>query len=698
MTQLPQVVPYDAAPPSADSLWDAEEAAAWAPAEELNVPEWSEKHRELTKRQSSRPGRWMNANQPGLVGLMLLATHREVRELWIKKSAQFGASEGVRNVIARCAHLDPKPVMLVLPDEQSGRKIVRKRVIPLFEDTEVLRALLTGNTKDKKLTSVLLTNGFELSLAWAGSPSAMASDPYALVILDEVDKYSAAGLQVDPVYEARVRLRTYKEQGSLLIALSTPSTPLGPIAVGYDDCQVKLAYYCHCPHCGTPQRAAFDRLKWEKFADLPDAKSRAARVKARAAAWVECSNPQCATMHPAGEGKILERHRRAMLIGGFWATEDLGWRIYTDGSEEGEKPEGGKVGMHIHALIDLSVSLADIAAEYIECDGRPEQLKGFFNLWLGEDFKDPVAILTTSIFRSKCLPDPDTGSVPFPQQILPPWVSRILVTVDTQKDHFWFVVRAYGYAMRSQRIHHGRAGSFEELEDLFERREWRYQHDCFPPLRAYKLGIDSGGGVDSLNRDASRTEQVYQWCNRNPLYRLALKGASKALEPPGVRMRDRTYAPIDNRKAPFPIRLYLIDGANFRDQLSHQFTAEVQVPDAETGELLSVPQWSLNDSNDDEHYNRHLSNMLKTRVKSGKAFVDRWIPKTAGARHDLHDCETYQMAMAIGMGLCVALPTPRSIIRQQQHLQAAITTPPPRSGMGGGFRAPDGRAFLAPRR
>jgi len=436
---------------------------------------------------------------------------------------------------------------------------------------------------------------------------------------------------------------------------------------------------------------AFDRLKWEKFTELPDSKSRAARVKARAAAWIECSNPACASTHAVGEGKILEKHRRAMLTAGFWATEDLAWRIYTDGREEGNKPEGDKVGMHIHALIDLSVSLADIAAEFIDCDGRPEQLKGFYNLWLGEEFKDPVAIVSASVFRDKCLPDPDTGFVPGKQQVLPPWVSRVLVTVDTQKDHFWFVVRGYGYATRSQRIHHGRAGSFEELEDLFERREWRYDGDVYPPLRAYKLGIDSGGGVDSLNRDASRTEQVYQWCNRSPLYRLALKGASKALEPPGVRTRDRTYAPIDNRRAPIPIRLYLIDGMNFRDLLGHHVRAEVQVPDPETGELVSVPQWSLNDFNDDEHYNRHLANVIKTRVKSGRAFVERYIPKTAGARHDYHDCETYQLAMAIGMNMCIALPTPKQMIQQRTARPAAAASKP------SGFSKPDGRPWF-PRR
>jgi phage terminase large subunit GpA-like protein len=676
--------------PPPEQLWTDAERAAWAPPEELNTPEWAERNRELSRKQTSRPGPWHNDNQPALVGLMYLCSRPGVAELWAMKSGQFGASEGGRNAIGRTAQLDPSPFMLVLADEKSGRKIVRKRIIPLFEDTPVLRQLLTGNTRDKKLTSIALSNGFELSLAWAGSSSALASDPYKRVWLDEVDKYAAAAQQADPVGEARVRLRTYRDTGeSLLLATSTPSTSIGPIAVGFEDCPIKLHYFAPCPHCGTAQRLTFDRLKWDKFPELTDAKRRAARVKSREAAWMECVNPNCAKDHPAGQGRILERHKRKMLIEGYWATDDQAWRIYFDCHEEGEKPEGDKVGMHIHALIDLSIKFWEVAAEFIEANGRPDKLKDFYNLTLGEPFKDPVAVVTSSIFRQKCVPDPETDFTPARQQLLQPWVSRILLTVDTQKDHFWFVLRGWGYGLRSHRIHHGRAGSFEELEDLFK-REWPYENDVFPPLPAFRLGIDSGGGVESKNRDANRTEQVYTWCNLQPMLRLALKGASKPLEAPGVRTRDRTYAPIDGRRPAFPIRLYLLDGAQFRDLLASQIRGTVQIVNHESGEVQEVQQWALNDFNDEEHYNRHLSNVIKSRVKSGRYFVDRYMPKTEGARHDLHDCETYQQALAQGMGLCVALPSLESMKRSHEQARKIAAVIP----NTGGFRKPDGRPFF----
>jgi phage terminase large subunit GpA-like protein len=74
----------------------------------------------------------------------------------------------------------------------------------------VLKPLSTGCEARQKTRIDHALNGFELALAWAGSPAAMASDPFCFVILDEVDKYESQTKQADPVGEARVRIRTYE--------------------------------------------------------------------------------------------------------------------------------------------------------------------------------------------------------------------------------------------------------------------------------------------------------------------------------------------------------------------------------------------------------------------------------------------------------------------------------------------------------
>jgi phage terminase large subunit GpA-like protein len=675
--------------------WYDEERADWEPPEQINPAEWAERYRELSRRQSSRPGPWRNANQPAAVGLMVLAAHAGVRELWIKKSTQFGASEALRNVIGFYAHLDPSPILLVLPDEQSGRKVVRLRILPLFEDTPVLAALLTGDTADKKLTAISLSNGFDLSLGWAGSPASIATHPQRIVILDEVDKFPAAAMQADPVAESRVRTQTYGDR-SHLWALSSPSVPTGPIAKGYEDSPIKVAYYCPCPHCGATFQPRFASIRWEKYPELVTPAEKAGRIEARGAAWMECD--ACIAALAEGESlpverRILELHRRDMLGAGWWATGDQGWRIYADGREEGIKPEGIRVGMHIHGQIDLSVPLAKIAAQFVAANGRPDLLKDWLNTIQGEEFRDATATTTPNQFRDKCKPDPERGFTPEPDKIVPAWASRLVMTIDSQKDYFWYVIRAWGHGLRSQRIHHGRAKSFEELEDLYYNAWWHYTNDLFPPRRCRNdapLAIDSGGGFSGEYADASITDRVYSWCLKDPLWRIPIKGASKSFEE-HIRWKDVTYTPPGQGRSPYNVRLHFLDPIFWRDLLASYIGGRVPIIDPGTGEVGEVDQWELNARNDEE-YNAHLAAVHKVRKKRGRAFVEVWEPKPGSPRHDYHDLESYQIAWALGPAKCQMLPSPAQMAAMVEAAKQAATAAP--AGPGG-LKTRDGRPFLA---
>lgn len=685
-------------PPAARPTWSDAERSAWAPPEELNPAEWAEKYRVLQRGQSSRPGPWRNANQPAAVGLMVLAALREIREIWIKKSAQFGASEIIRNILGRAAHLQPNPWLLVMPDEKSGRKVFKKNYVPLFEKTAVLEPLLTGRVADKTLEVVTLSNGFELFLGYAGSPASVATHPYAGAVCDEVDKYPAAAQQADPVAEVRARLLTYEAQEiSKLIGLSTPSTPTGRIAVEYDACPIKLHYYAPCPHCGEAFRPRFDRLVWEKFPEIPDLPLKAATILEHKAAWLECDH--CAGQVKPGESypaekRIDEYQRKAMLVRGWWATDDQGWRIYTDGRIEGKKPIGTKVGVHVHGLIDLSTTLHGLAAGFVECGKDVEKLKGFRTTKLGEEWHDTTSTATASIFRAKSSPNEETGFIPGKAKVIPTWASRLVMTVDSQKSYFWFVIRAWGHGLRSQRIHHGRATSFTELEDLYYNAYFPYAGDAFPARRCFgdaPLAIDSGGGMDRTEAEHSITDNVYQWCLKDPQWRFPLKGASKPFEE-RIRWKDITYTPPGQQgiaRSPYVVRLHFIDPVYWRDLLAGYIAGTVQQLNTDTGEVIEVEQWGLNDWCDDE-YNRHLSAVHKVRKKKGRGWVEVYEPKTGGGRHDYHDLESYQIAWAHGPAKCQMLPSPKQMQQMAQARSEQAKAPPPPA-----IRMPDGRPFFS---
>jgi phage terminase large subunit GpA-like protein len=680
-------------PEWASEVWDEAERAAWAPPRRTLTSEWAAQHRYLTPRQSPRcPGPWRDENQPVLRGIMDLCCRRTIRELWVKKCGQLGVSEAIRNDIGRRADQDPLALMLVLPNQIKGREIVRTRIIPLFEDTPRLRALLTGRKLDFKLTAISLVNGFDFRLAWAGSATALASDPLATVILDEVDKFQpSSGREAQPVDLARTRLRTlHRQKRSLLIALSTPTTDDGPVEIGYRDCAIKLWYFVPCPHCGRFQRLSFDRLRWQKFTELASASDRASMISTREAAWYECENPQCAIEHPEAGGRILEEQKLGMLLAGYWGTDTGSWKIFFDRHEEGAQPEGDKVGIQISALYDVATSWAQIAAEFVEADGRPDKLQHLYNSTLAETWKITVTPATSSTYETKCRPDPDRGFVPPREKLIPLWASRLLMTVDTQKDHFYFVIRAWGQRFRSQRIHHGKVTEFAELEELFYRAYFPYEGDKFEPLRCYKVGIDAGGGTEDERLEANRTQQVYEWCNLDPLWRLPLKGSSKPFEE-RCKWRHITYQPPHGKRDPFAVKLWLWDGEYYRDLLSSYVGTMLPVIDPATGELAAGPgveQWALNDRCDSE-YNQQMAAVIKSRRRKGRGYQEVYVTKTAGARHDYHDCEAEQIMMAHGPGDCIALLTPEQ--RAQQRQQSSNASRP-------GIRMPDGRPFLANQR
>ncbi|HEX8911074.1 MAG TPA: terminase gpA endonuclease subunit [Humisphaera sp.] len=699
---MPSPLPSPAgpmSPPAAEALLSDAERSALEPPAELNPAEWAERYRELGGRQrTSRPGPWRNANQPCLVGIMVLAAHRAVRTMWIMKAAQVGGSEAVRNVLACVADQDPSPFLLVLPNEKKGREDVRKKIIPLFEDTPRLARHLSTRKLDNKLSAITLTNGFELTVGYAGSTTSIAGDPQKRVFLDEVDKFENLSQQADPVYEALVRLRTYLGVGQgLLIGNSTPSTPDGPVAKGYEGCAIQLAYHAPCPHCGAAFAPAFGHLRWEKFPEVATAKARADRIRSRGAAWLEC--PACNGRLAAGAAyperlRITERHKRAMLNAGYWAPADGSWRIYADGRVAGEKPEGDSVGFHVHAIVDLSSPLADVAAEFVAADGDRAKLKAFHNLTLGLPFAEAVAAVTADAFRRKCVPDPESGFVPPPARKVPRWASKLLLTLDTQKGYWWFVLRAWGADMRSQRVHHGRLHSWAAVEDLYYNAWWPNEDPSFPPMRAYgsaPLGIDSGGGYDrTQDADASLTEAVYQWCLKDPTWRIPLKGASKPFESK-FRWSVVEYTPKGQQGGqPFKVRLAMLDPVYWRDLLAGQVAAQADRVDPATGEVTGrADVWGLNDENDDE-YNRHLSAVHKVRRRTGRY---QYAPKPGAGRHDYHDVESYQQAFAAHVANCFALPTEQQIERMLAAARARKPGGPAAGGKPAGLTTPDGRPF-----
>jgi phage terminase large subunit GpA-like protein len=616
------LAPPPAPPPVIEPpLWTAPERDAWRVEPALKPSEWAEQYRHLPRSQSSREGPWRNAAAPYLRGCMDLAVARGVVELDIMKPPQVGVSEMLRNLLAYWSDREPDPCGLVLPGQEKGREVVTDRIIPMFCDTPRLKRLAPASKHDIKKGEIKLNNGFTLYLMWAGSASSTATHPCRRVICDEVDKYpECSGRESDAITLSAERMKTYEER-RLQVNVSSPTTHYGLIAKKTEAASVKLYYHVPCPLCGAYQRMVFSGIK---NLECPNPDSRIERadfvVTTPGAVWYECA---------ACHGRIDESAKPAMSRAGVW--RDLDGAI-PDAEAVAEWPTGTRIAMFLEPFYCLWQSWSDIVARRIRAGDDPSALMDFSTQCLGVPYQIQAAANEIDFFAAKVArAATDEGQVPG-------WAAKVLVTVDTQHDHFWMVVRAWGPGMRSARVWHGRLDTFEEVGEVGLATAWRFEADAYPPLVAELLLIDSGGTRLAGER-VSRTAQVYRWTMANPARVRAIKGS--AIDQAGQHIR-RGWGELDpgDKKSGLRVPVVHINVQHFHDVLN-ELQHRGLVKDDPRPEI-----WHLN-RRDDMEYAHHLSSVHKVILGRGAGMTEVWQPKTEGARVDLDDCEVYQCAAAL---------------------------------------------------
>lgn len=621
-------------PKKDDTIWSQAERYAWRVPPPMTVADWAEANRVLGPGQSSIPGAWRNVNAPYLIGLMNLPLHPRVREVWLQKAAQVGASEAVRNLIGYWAERDPDPALLILPDEKKGRRIIAKRIIPLFEETDCLRALHTGVRREQTLEAIELANRFSLALGWSGSGSSLKSDPIRYVIADEVDEFAAfTGRNAGAIDMARKRVLTHRNWARVL-GLSTPTTDETGIAHLIAECSIHLYYYVPCPHCGRYQRLTFDRLKWGR----PDPAGphavltrpqHAAWIKEHKAAWFECEHCE----------RRIENHQKNEAVRcGLWAVEKIGpelqWvvdsgagKVRTPGgqicapgdfTDEGW-PAGDRVGLRLPGWYARWVDTWQVAAERVLAGDDLAKLIDFYNQTCGQPFKAQVARPHEAIFADKCGADAPAA------RVVPDWAALLVATIDVQMSRFYWVIRAWGHGHRSQRVDHGQAFAWDEIRQRCLVAAYPFADAGRPPLRVAMVGIDSG----------HKAHDVYAFALQDLGRIKVLKGDKPGRRP--IRVSQISYQDPRRPRSPLHIYLHLLDVGYFKDLLAGMVRNKLED---------GSDQWLLNDAHDPD-YDRQMASEQKVLKRKGRSMPYwRWEPVIDGAANHYWDCEVYQVAMA----------------------------------------------------
>lgn len=472
------------------------------PAERLSVSEWSDKYRFLSSASSAEPGRWRTSRVPYLKEVLdRFSPYDECTEVSIMKGAQLGFTEAGFNILGFFIHLDPCPIMYLMPTLDTIRRNSKMRISPMIASTPELAKRITVSRKKDSGNSMFQKDfpGGTLILAGANSGSSLRSVPIKCLILDEVDAYP---LDLDkegsPVDLAKARTRTFAKKK--IMYFSTPINHGTSVIEGKFLDSSQRRFFVPCPHCDHYQDLRWEQLKYK----TDEAK------KNVLSAHYECE--EC-------EFPIEEHEKTELLAAGEWR----------DTVPENIDPK--RYGYHINSLYSPLgwYSWKDAAEDWIKAQKSQEKLKVFTNTVLGETWleKGEVPDWENLYNRRKTY---ETNV---------PWNDVCLITagVDIQKDRIELELVGWMKGHKTQSLDYrvipgntSEIGVWNELAKVVS-ETWTRKDGAIIPL--YKMAIDTG----------YRTSEVYKFCRRfHPKQVVPIKGQDKQ---PVIIAQSR---PVDDRK------------------------------------------------------------------------------------------------------------------------------------------------------
>lgn len=285
----------------------------------------------------------------------LSATSR-VQRIVFMKGAQTGGTESGNNWLGYVMHHVPAPMMVVQPTVDLAKRFSRQRVDPLVTETPALADKVTPPRKGDGGNTVLSKEfpGGILVMTGANSAVGLRSMPARFLFLDEVDAYDQdVDDEGDPIGLAEARSRTFGWRRKAFLVSTPTIAGRSRIEAEYLKSDQRR-YFVPCPYCQHSQWLRFERLVWPKGA------------------------PQEAAYQCEGcDRYILEHHKTRMLEAGEWRATATAEDPFT-------------VGYHISALYSPVgwMSWAEIAREWEDAQGKPEDLKTFKNTVLGETWME----------------------------------------------------------------------------------------------------------------------------------------------------------------------------------------------------------------------------------------------------------------------------------------------------------------------
>ncbi|MBB3904196.1 phage terminase large subunit family protein [Methylobacterium brachythecii] len=418
---------------------------------------------------------------------MLAATEPGVKTITLMACTQLLKTTVIENIIGRFAHIEPCPILVVMPKDDAAETFSKDRLAPMIRDTRVLRELF-GDAKSRDAGATLTHKQFpggHITLVGSNSPTNLAMRPIRLLLSDEIDKYPlSAGGEGSPIDLAEERQAEFVTNSLSVRACSPTVQGRSAIEASYDESDQRKAFVA-CPHCSEMQALEWERVKIDKDAG--------GKLRPETARYecIACDRPWTEAQRLTALRHIEWRQTRSFECCG---AQQVPERCDAQGRAlcrhcGGQAVSNEHAGFVASKLYAPKQTIVETVRKFARALRRgPEALKTFHNTQLARTWKEGAeAPDWQDVYNRR--DDYLSGTVSRSALVL-------FAGVDVQKDRLEVGIWAFGRNRQRWLVEHrvlpgdtNRSEVWAELEAMFDET---WLHETGIELSVRDWGIDSG--------------------------------------------------------------------------------------------------------------------------------------------------------------------------------------------------------------
>ncbi len=442
--------------------------------------------------------------------------------IWLQWASRLGKSFFGQCAMEKTADCAPCPMMFASSDQKLAVEVTQ-RTYRMLEYCERLASQLPP--KHRQRQDLVTLRDCRIYVSWARSVSTLADKAVRVGHANEIDKWEhlSTSKEADPLKLFSDRFKEFPSHKK--IYESTPAQKQTSRIERGRLASTNCAYWVPCPKCWRYQTLKMDHLTWDK-----NEAGKSDKDIARRTARYACEHCK-EDLHDEHRGPMMRagvwvpegctvKDVEAKAAAARWASDEQPWQGWSLSDWIAGTPmrDGRDAGYQLSSLYALSLSWGDIAAEWVDSQKNPQNLRNFINQWLAETWEQSKAVTTWEKLGERLMRRSEVRG------LVPDGFTFLTAGIDKQATHYVFVVCAWDAEFRGHIVNYGICESDTDLQAVLVKT---YGITMQHPTRQEQTPI-AFGLIDSGYRPKGVHEFVKQ-CRTVGVKLMPCRGSSHSL-------------------------------------------------------------------------------------------------------------------------------------------------------------------------